>query len=99
MPYARTSLAKGGPTLDVCVLPGLKGEFMTFVLSANRCAGDTVPIKKAPIDMIKVVLKAFMVSSSRAWLSGNQNSRPVRDRMPPSNSDSALSFKPSTHYS
>jgi hypothetical protein len=39
---------------------------MTFVLSANRGAGDAVPIKKAPIDVIKVVLRAFMVSSSRA---------------------------------
>jgi len=66
MPYARTSLAKREPTLDISVLLGLKGEFMTFVLSANRGAGGAVPIKKAPIDVIKVVLRAFMVSSSRA---------------------------------
>jgi hypothetical protein len=85
MPFARASLAKGKPKLDISpashqilvidedvatrsarVLPGLKGEFMTFVLSANRGAGDAVPIKKAPIDVIKVIVKAFMASSSRA---------------------------------
>ena len=66
MPYARASLAKAEPTLDIGVLPGSKGETMTFVQSANRGAGDAVPIKKAPIDVIKVVLKAFIVSSSRA---------------------------------
>jgi len=41
------------------------GEFTTFVVGPNRGNGDAVPIKKAPIDVIKVVLKAFMASSSR----------------------------------
>jgi hypothetical protein len=64
-PYARATGAKGESTLDISALPGLIGEFITFVPNANRGVGDATPIKKAPIDVIKVVLKAFMASSSR----------------------------------
>jgi len=65
--YALSTRAKGKPTLGISALPGLIPDsvFMTFALSANRGAGDAVPIKKAPIDVIKAVLKAFMASSSR----------------------------------
>jgi hypothetical protein len=66
-PYARATRAAGKPTLDISASPGLIAEsvFTTFVLGANRDEGDAVPIKKAPIDVIKVVLKAFIASSSR----------------------------------
>src|SRR5260370_26191565 len=86
-PYARATGAKGESTLDISALPGLIGEFMTFVPNANRGVGDATPIKKAPIDAIKVVLKAFMASSSRGQLFRNQKSR--SGRILPSTSESA----------
>jgi len=73
-PYARATGANGESTLDISELPGLIGEFTSFVPSANRGAGNAVPIKKAPIDVIKVVLKAFMASSSSGQLFRNQKS-------------------------
>jgi hypothetical protein len=90
-PYVRATRATGEPTLDISALPGLIGEFTTFVPSANRGAGDAVPIKKAPIDVIKVVLKAFMASSSRPAIQKSDIAVG-----PDSAFELRLSFKPST---
>jgi hypothetical protein len=42
-----------------------ESEFTILELSANRGAADAAPIKKAPIDVIRVVLKASIAFSSR----------------------------------
>jgi hypothetical protein len=51
--------------LDMRALLDLKSEFTTFVLSANPGAVEAAPIKKAPIDVMIVVLEASTSSSSR----------------------------------
>src|SRR5260370_34568564 len=91
-PYARAAGAKRASTLDISALPGLIGEFMTFVPNANRGVGDAPPIKKAPIDVIKVVLKAFMASSSQPAIQKSDIAVG-----PDSAFELRLSFKPSRH--
>jgi hypothetical protein len=58
---------KEAPTPDTRALLDLRSEaeFVTFVPSANPGTADAAPIKKAPIDVIRVVLKASMAFSSR----------------------------------
>src|ERR1700736_6510246 len=65
-PCGGSTRAEGTPTVDMRALRDLKAEseFTTFPPSGNWGAADAVPIKKAAIDVIRVILEASMAFSS-----------------------------------